>query len=63
MVARQIASKRGPIKSEPVREQVLVYLPLRGTVMPLLAANAILKEREPYVLLAQQNRRPASARV
>jgi len=42
------------------RAEILVYLPLRGTVMSLLQANAILREREPYVLMqAGQARRTA----
>ena len=58
MVARRIPERTGPIRREPTREKVLVYLPLRGTVMPLLQANAVLKDREPYVLMAQSIRRP-----
>jgi hypothetical protein len=34
------------------RDSILVYLPLRGTVMTLLQANAVLRAREPYVLMA-----------
>jgi hypothetical protein len=59
MVARRISERTGPIKREPTRDKVLVYLPLRGTVMPLLQANAVLKDREPYVLIAQTIRRPS----
>ena len=41
------------------REKVLVYLPLRGTVMTLLQANAVLRAREPYVLLTSSVRPPS----
>jgi hypothetical protein len=40
-------------KRNQAREKILVYLPLRGTVMTLLQANAVLRAREPYVLMAR----------
>jgi hypothetical protein len=47
-------------KRDQTRAEILVYLPLRGTVMSLLQANAILREREPYVLMqVGQTRRSA----
>lgn len=39
------------------KAHVLVYLPLRGAVMPLQEANQILGEREPYVLMPSRQRR------
>ena len=36
------------------RDRILVYLPLRGTVMTLLQANAVIRAREPYVLMAPE---------
>lgn len=38
------------------RDKILVYLPLRGTVMTLLQANAVLRAREPYVLMTPGER-------
>ncbi len=45
-------------KRDRTRAEIYVYLPLRGTVMSLLQANAVLREREPYVLM-QPGDRPA----
>jgi hypothetical protein len=44
-------------KRDRTRSEILVYLPLRGTVMTLLQANAILRDREPYVLMQPGERR------
>lgn len=55
-------SPRLPTERDRTRAGVLVYLPLRGTVMSLLQANAVLREREPYVLMTpgvRQARRSA----
>ena len=43
-------------KRDRTRAEVLVYLPLRGTVMSLLQANAVLRDREPYVLMQPGDR-------
>ena len=45
-------------KRDRTRAEIYVYLPLRGTVMSLLQANAVLREREPYVLM-RSGERPA----
>ena len=53
------ASPRVITKRDQTRAKILVYLPLRGTVMSLLQANAVLREREPYVLMNPADRRSA----
>jgi hypothetical protein len=45
------------------KAHVLVYLPLRGAVMPLQEANQVLGEREPYVLMPLRERRPLVRRA
>lgn len=43
-------------KRDRKRAEIYVYLPLRGTVMSLLQANAVLRDREPYVLMQSGDR-------
>jgi hypothetical protein len=59
MEANQTASSLSPrllTQRDRTRAEILVYLPLRGTVMSLLQANAVLREREPYVLMTPGDR-------
>jgi hypothetical protein len=59
MEAEHPASSYAPritTQRDRTRAEILVYLPLRGTVMSLLQANAILREREPYVLMTPGDR-------
>ena len=59
MEAKQTASSLVPrmiTERDRTRAEILVYLPLRGTVMSLLQANAVLREREPYVLMTPGDR-------
>lgn len=55
MHLRRRAAEPKPIAVN--KAHVLVYLPLRGAVMPLQEANQILGEREPYVLMPLHHRR------
>jgi len=59
MEAEQTVSPLVPritTQRDRTRAEILVYLPLRGTVMSLLQANAVLREREPYVLMTPGDR-------
>ena len=60
MVMGMIQLRRRTAKPKPLsvnKAHVMVYLPLRGAVMPIQEANQILADREPYVLMPLRERR------